>query len=86
MKCILLIFPIGCDIDSVDKEEWTSLHHATYYGHLDVAKKLLNANLSTFMNIANSVLHLAVLGGHLNMVSYLFYNIYNVMIKLKIRA
>lgn len=76
------MFSKGCDINSVDKQDWTSLHHAAYHGHLEIAKILLSANLESFINTANSVLHLAVLGGHINMVLYIFFFTIIMMINL----
>jgi ankyrin repeat protein len=53
---------------------WTALHFACYYGHVDVVKFLLNdSNANIQMKTSNGCtsLHLAARFGHLNVVQYL---------------
>ncbi|KAG5793661.1 hypothetical protein H9Q69_007311 [Fusarium xylarioides] len=60
--------------DEKDSSGYTPLHYASWYGHLDIVKLLLESNSSSINATGNDMwtpLHLAIWGEHDRVVSYL---------------
>jgi hypothetical protein len=43
---IEILLSQGANINSVDEDGWSALHHAAYYGHLDVVQELLKFHVN----------------------------------------
>jgi len=63
----------GADIKAQDYKEWTPLHEAAYWNHLNVVKELLDrgANIDAQSNHGFTALHMAANRNHLNVVKEL---------------
>lgn len=60
------IFKQNADVNIVDSNGWTALHHAAYLGDLKSVEQLLQggANINAFSNQFKTPLHFAALNNH----------------------
>lgn len=65
-KMLDSIFRSNADVNSIDSNGWTALHHAAYLGDYKSSKQLLemNANINAFSNQFKTPLHFAALNNH----------------------
>ena len=67
------IFRSNADIDIIDSNGWTALHHAAYNGDIKSVNLLKNngANINAFSNQFKTPLHFAALNNHPDVVASL---------------
>ena len=60
------IFKLNADINSIDSNGWTALHHAAYNGDFQAVDMLVNAgaNINAFSNQFKTPLHFAAMNNH----------------------
>jgi len=61
------------NVDNMDSNGWTALHHAAYNGDFDSANVLIqsHANVNAYSNQQRSPLHLAALNNHVDVIQLL---------------
>lgn len=61
------------DVDLIDNNGWTALHHAAYNGDLESATELCNsgANVNAYSNSFKTPLHFAALNNHAEVINML---------------
>jgi ankyrin repeat protein len=67
------IFKLNADVNTIDSNGWTALHHAAYNGDLQAVEMLTNqgANINAFSNQFKTPLHFAAMNNHENIVGFL---------------
>ena len=64
----------GIDKDAKDNDKWTTLHYATWKGHLEIVQYLIEiclVDMEARINDGCTALHIASRNDHLDIVSYL---------------
>lgn len=72
-KTLDQIFKCKADLDIIDSNGWTAIHHASYNGDLQSVNLLMNqgANINAFSNQFNTPLHFAALNNHRSVMASL---------------
>ena len=70
------IIKCNANLDTLDANGWTALHHAAYTGDLDSSKILLSsgAQVDAFSNMERTALHFASMKGHVSIMKLLLDN------------
>lgn len=63
----------NADVNNIDSNGWTPLHHACFIGDLDSAQFLIEsgAKVNAFSNKSRTPLHFAALNNHVDLVQIL---------------
>ena len=70
------IIKCNANLDTLDANGWTALHHAAYTGDLESSKILLSsgAQVDAFSNMERTALHFASMKGHVSIMKLLLDN------------
>jgi len=70
------IIQCNANLDILDSNGWTALHHASYNGDLDSAKLLIEkgAKVRAFSNQERTALHFAAMKNHNQLIRLLYEN------------
>ena len=71
-----IITDCNANLDTLDSNGWTALHHAAYNGDIDSATTLLakNASVSAYSNLGKTALHFAAMRNHTEVIRLLIKN------------
>ena len=71
-----IITDCNANLDTLDSNGWTALHHASYNGDLASAETLLKkgAQVSAYSNLGKTALHFAAMRNHTNVINLLIKN------------
>eukprot|EP00357_Protocruzia_adherens_P026946 CAMPEP_0115040618 /NCGR_PEP_ID=MMETSP0216-20121206/44938_1 /TAXON_ID=223996 /ORGANISM="Protocruzia adherens, Strain Boccale" /LENGTH=639 /DNA_ID=CAMNT_0002421897 /DNA_START=94 /DNA_END=2014 /DNA_ORIENTATION=+ len=80
LRVLKTVLDCGADVDKVDSNGWTALHHAAFNGEIGTVSMLLdqNAETSPYSNKRQTPLHLAALANHPEIIKILLQNAANV--------
>lgn len=67
------IIDCNANLDTIDSNGWTALHHAAYNGDVDSANVLLQsgAKVNAFSNQGKTALHFAAMHNHVSVIRLL---------------
>jgi len=74
MASLRAIIESRANVDNVDSNGWTALHHAAYNGDLESAEVLLTegrANPNAYSNQQKTPLHFAAFNNHVDIIGLL---------------
>ena len=68
-----IIDDCNANVNTIDSNGWSALHHAAYIGDLDSAITLIEANtlVNAFSNQNRTPLHLAAMNNHVDLIRLL---------------
>ena len=71
-----IITDCNANLDTLDSNGWTALHHAAFNGDLDSATTLIakNASVSAYSNLGKTALHFAAMRNHTEVIRLLLKN------------
>ena len=71
-----IITDCNANLDTLDSNGWTALHHASYNGYLESATTLLSkgAKVGAFSNLGKTPLHFAAMRNHVDVIRTLLKN------------
>ena len=71
-----IITDCNANLDTLDSNGWTALHHASYNGDLESATTLLakGAKVGAFSNLGKTALHFAAMKNHVDVIRTLLKN------------
>ena len=71
-----IIIDCNANLNTLDSNGWTALHHASYNGDLDSATTLLakGAQVGAFSNLGKTALHFAAMRNHTDVIRLLIKN------------
>ena len=75
-----IITDCNANLDTLDSNGWTALHHASYNGDIMSATTLLskNASVSAYSNLGKTALHFAAMRNHTEVIRLLMKNKANI--------
>lgn len=71
-----IITDCNANLDTLDSNGWTALHHASYNGDIISAKTLLTkgAKVGAYSNLGKTALHFAAMRNHTDLIRLLIQN------------
>lgn len=68
-----IIDDCNANVNNIDSNGWSALHHAAYIGDLESARTLIKADakINAFSNQNRTPLHLAALNDHVELIELL---------------
>ena len=68
-----IVVDCNAELDTLDSNGWTALHHASYNGDLESAKILISqgASVDAFSNLKRTALHFAATKNHVDVIKLL---------------
>lgn len=68
-----IIEDCNANVNNIDSNGWSALHHAAYIGDIESARTLIkaNANINAYSNQNRTPLHLASLNDHVELIELL---------------
>ena len=68
-----IITDCNANLDTLDSNGWTALHHASYNGDLESARTLLlkGARVGAYSNLGKTALHFASMRNHVDLIRLL---------------
>jgi len=71
-----IITDCNANLDTLDSNGWTALHHAAFNGDLDSAATLITkgASVSAYSNLGKTALHFAAMKNHTDVIRLLLKN------------
>ena len=71
-----IITNCNANLDTLDSNGWTALHHASYNGDVDSTATLLakGAQVGAFSNLGKTALHFAAMRNHVDVIRLLIKN------------
>lgn len=71
-----IITECNANLNTLDSNGWTALHHSSYNGDVDSARTLLanGANVGAYSNLGKSALHFAAMRNHTDVIRLLIQN------------